>query len=177
MGNLIYILNDGNAFYTLLVPNEKLSGNVSDQILKLNGWVEKFTQTNYHKSCDLYSVDTITKEVNYILTEILKTPATRKWRFETNPGMMVVKAEEISLNAATRREINQKNANSPLKMLTKYLLIPFSTNLRMAITFTIACTTIYFFNQRFFDLKSFLLIPGLGLLCYLLLKLKYPEHK
>ena len=181
MGNLFYILNDGQGFYLLLVPNKKLTQQSSTELLKLNEWKEKFHLTNYHKTFDCLSIDIITSEIEIIFKNILKIPDTRKWRFEVNSGMMVVKANEISLDATSRRENNKLKANTPIRKFLKILFYPFSTNLRISIIVTIILGVIFIFKEKSknntIDYKLFILILGMGFFYYYILQLRWPDKK
>ena len=181
IGNLLYVLNDGIGFYVLLVPNKKLTQQLSLQILQISGWTEKFSLTNYHKSFEIYSIDMIAREIENIFIDVLKIPTTRKWRFEVNSGMMIVKANELAMDAASRREINKVRANSPLRRIIKFLIYPFSTNLRMSIAVTIILGASIVFNKKSMNAisnyKIFLLTIVMGLICYVVLQLKYPDKK
>jgi hypothetical protein len=126
LGHLIYILNDGIGRYVLLVPNKKFSIEDYNKILNLEGWTEKFTLTNFHKNYDTLSNNILLNEIEIILNDILNVPTERNWRFEVNSGMMVVKANEISLDATTRRENNKAKANKPLRRILKYMSFPFT---------------------------------------------------
>lgn len=179
-GNLLYILNEGIGFYVLLVPNKKLTEQLSHQILQINGWTEKFALTNYHKSFELYSTDMIPIEIENIFINILKIPTTRKWCFDVNSGMMIVKDNVLALDAASRREINKARANSPLRKIIKLLVYPFSNNLRVSITWTIILNALIVFNNRLMNTESnykiFLLTIVMGLLFYVGLRLKFPDR-
>ena len=181
MGNLFYILNDGQGFYLLLVPNKKLTQQSSTELLKLNEWNEKFHLTNYHKTFDSLSIDIIISEIEIIFRNILKIPDNRKWRFEVNSGMMVVKANEISLDATSRRENNKLEANTPLRKFLKLLFYPFSTNLKMSITVTIILGIIFVLKEKSknntIDYKLFIIILGAGILYYFILQLRWPNKK
>jgi hypothetical protein len=181
MGNLLYILNDGFNFYVLLVPNKKLSPNLSQKILQIEGWAEKFALTNYHKTYDIDFCNLVINEVNKIFIEVLRVPQNRIWRFETNPGMMVVKAHEISLDAKTRRERNKIKANSILRHSLKLLWFPFSNNLRFSISSSFIIATIILIDKHVkreeVDTLSLFLILGVGPLLYAVLQLRYPDRK
>lgn len=180
-GNLLYILNDGIEFYVLLVPNKKLTQQLSHQILQINGWTEKFSLTNYHKSFELYSIDMIPSEIENILIDILKIPTTRKWCFDVNSGMMLVKDNVLALDAASRREINKARTNSPLRKIIKLLVYPFTSNLRLSITWTIILGAFIVLNNKLMnttsDYKIFLLTIVMGLVFYVGLQLKFPDRK
>ena len=181
LGNLIYVLNDGFSFYVLLVPNKKLSQILSDKILRIGGWIEKFALTNYEKTYNFNSVDLIITEVNNIFTEVLRVPQNRNWRFETNPGMMVVKANEISLDAETRRERNKSQANSILDRFLKALSFPFSNNIRFSIIASIILATIILIlkhsKNESVDTLTLSIILGFCPFLYVILQLKYPDRK
>lgn len=181
VGHLIYILNDGIGLYVLLVPNNKLTIEDSHKVLNLEGWTEKFLLINFHKSYEMNSIDILLSEIEKILIDVLRIPKERNWRFEVNSGMMIVKANEISLDAATRREIIKKKANSPIRKILNILTYPFKSNLRMSISVTIILATISFYRDvslySAITYKYLILTIGMGVLCYIALQLKYPDKK
>ncbi len=181
LGHLIYILNDGIGRYVLLVPNKKLTIEDSNKILNLNGWSEKFTLTNFHKNYDTWSSNILLDEIEIILNDILNVPTERNWRFAVNAEMMVVKANEISLDTTSRREINKARANSTSRRVLNFLKVHFSSNFNTAITVTIIFGFIILFNEKStndtIDLKLLPIILGMGLLYYIILQLRWPNKK
>jgi hypothetical protein len=179
IGNLLYILNEGTGFYVLLVPNKKLTPHLSMKILQINGWKEKFHLTNYHKNFYDQSIEMIAIEIENILNNLLLVPISRTWRFELSSGMMALKANEVLLDAYSRREINKAKVKSPLRRLSKLLFYPFSTNLRMSIVVTIVFGAGILYKElsinASIDYQSIILISGIGLLSYFIFQLNYPE--
>ena len=179
LGHLIYILNDGIGRYVLLVTNKILTIEDSNKILNLDGWTENFTLTNFHKNYDKCPSNILLDENEILLNDILNVPTERNWRFAVNPGMMAVKANEISLDATSRREINKVRANSTSRRVLNFIKVHFSSNFNTAVTVTIILGFIIMFNEKStnveIDLKLLPIILGIGLLYYIILQLKWPK--
>ncbi len=154
---------------------------MSEKILRIGGWIEKFALTNFEKTYDLNSVDLIIIEVNNIFIEVLRVPQNRIWRFETNPGMMVVNANEISLDAKTRTERNKSQANSIFNRFLKALSFSFSNNIRFSIITSIILATILLIDKHSknesVDALTLSIILGFCPFLYAILQLKYPDRK
>lgn len=180
VGHLIYILNEGDGFYVLVVPEKKLTQTTSNQLLEVVDWEEKYSLSNYHKTFNFNSIEFISVEIDKILSKVLTIPKTRKWRFLINPGMMVIKSNEVVLNAKTRRDMNKKMSNTLSKKLLKYLAFPLSTNLNASIFATLILLGLIGSEKlkaSTLNIEFLTFLLSFGIITYIILRLKYPDKK
>ncbi|MFY8108191.1 MAG: hypothetical protein ACOVO9_04330 [Bacteroidia bacterium] len=119
-GNIIYILKDfEEEIYVLIVPQAPLNENQRKEILKL-GYKENFENINYEKYIDysqLHELRNLAENIEFIFLEVFKIESDRKWRFELQTGMHVIKDKKTPLITISEKLKRNKVRKDRFKFL------------------------------------------------------------
>jgi hypothetical protein len=83
----------------LIVPQAPLNENQRKEVLKL-GYKENFENVNYEKYIDysqLHELRNLAEIIEFIFLKVFKIESDRKWRFELQTGMHVLKDNKIAI--------------------------------------------------------------------------------
>lgn len=158
-GNEIYLLKDSNyQIYILIVPQAPLNENQRNALKSL-GYKEIWEKVNFEKYIN-YSDSSLLYQlidsVDSILTEIFKVQSERKWRYDLNTGMAVLKDNKTPLLTANERIKKGKRERV------------FSNRIFNDITYSLALSVIIFiglFSKNLIDsltIKIILIVFGIS---------------
>ena len=120
-GVRFHMLKEYNRLYCLLVPNLPVDDLKNAQLIKA-GFHEKFPKINYEMEFGLENKTLIIEKTLLAMNQILQIEIGRIWRFEINPGMMVIRANEAELPTGIRREKKLLKNRSIPRRLFKFIL-------------------------------------------------------
>ncbi len=119
-GNIIYLLKDSNCqIYILIVPQAPLNQSQINALKSLGYkeiW-EKVNFENFINYSDSSLLNQLIDSVDSILTEIFKVESDRKWRYDLNTGMAVLKDNKTPLLTANQRIETVKRKKMSLKIV------------------------------------------------------------
>lgn len=120
-GVRIHLLKENsNKIYCLLVPNDVLDSQRNKQLIDI-GFNEKFPKINYDIEFLMCNRSEVIDKIVFVLNNILDIEKERSWRFEINPEMAVIKANEPEVPIKIRRQIHLKQNISFIRRFAKFI--------------------------------------------------------
>lgn len=163
LGIRLHLLKDNNEkIYCLVVPDKPLNYSSVKKFEEL-GFQEKFKKINFIRFFSLHNLDEVVEIIEKVLSDILRVPENRQWRFDLTRGMALLKSNNPEMPNSLRRKMIKERNNKPLNIFKRKYGINLVISLIISIIIVLNCKEYIKSKQELIGL-IILLTLGLTLL-------------